>query len=146
MKNVLLAIFGIALLAVFGVYAFSANDDCKSYCNDVFASISDLDVEINDKAREIAYAATHVEDDSIIERLNEVHPKYLRARRTLDIAHYLYDFTGAFTDAGVTIPGYTYENAAKVATVGVVKLNAVVAELDDIAEDLRQLLDPEKEA
>lgn len=146
MRNVLLTILVAFCGLVIGAYAFSAQNDSKSYCDDVFASVSNLDAEINGKAREIAYASMNVDDDSIRLRVNATYPKYQEARRMLSVARLLYDFTKAFTDAGVTVPGYTYENAAKVATVGVDKLNAVVAELDDIAKDLRKLLDPEKAA
>jgi len=142
MKNLCYGLLIVAALFTLITFATGADDDCDS----VFATIKALDTEINGKAREIAHASMHVEDESIRERLNETYPKYLEAQRMLGVARFLFDFTKTFEEAGVTVPGFTYENAGRIATVGINKLNAIVAELDNIAEDLKKLLDPDKAA
>jgi hypothetical protein len=152
MKNVCYLI--VIACAVFLIVSavFGCQDECKSYCDDAFKSVSEQQQTVYEKASEIGRTCAMLESQGvegamkINEKLSATCSEYQDAQKTLGAACFLYDLADAFKDAGVDVPGFTHENAARVVTSASSKFDALEQKLDALAEELRKIIEPDQDA
>jgi hypothetical protein len=103
---------------------------CCSYAaaqDDFFDAAKVADQAVQAKVQEIMGLC---EDEALIDQLNATYPDYMAAQKTLSAAGFLKDLAASFEEAGVTVEGFTLENACKLRDLGVKKLNELGVKLD----------------